>query len=373
MFRIKILSIIVLLLTIHCHVLAQEGEGISVFLHPKKFYKKYFPHLKIKKPNIDSTYIKSYPHYLTLGSRLIVPTIYMDLHSNNSKENSSSATSNFRTNVGNIVAFSASYRFITAGFALVLSSNRKDNEDYTPSSYRTATVKYNGSSYSLQFKFIRIRGFTDVNENNSDTSIRYTKREDMLLREYQFEGVYNFSWKKYSYYAPIDYTFRQLKTHLGFLLKAGAYYNQVSADSNFLTIKQRTFFNDFTDIRIIRTTSFKLAPGVGLNLVFLKRFYFSVAVFTPYNFYVYNYFTKDENLIHKGTSIAFVLDGNVCLGYQSERFYAGFRYQADSKSVTFNTVSLNSLFSYVGFDVGYRFEAPKFMRKFYKQTMPPGM
>ena len=363
----------VLLITVHCQVLAQDGEGLSVFLHPKKFYKKFLPNLKIKRPDIDSAYIKSYPNYLTVGSRLIVPTIYVDLHSNHSKENASNASSRFRTNVGNILAFSASYRFITVGFAVVLNSNRKDKEDYTPSSYRTATIKYNGAAYSLQFKFIRIRGFTDVNESNSDTLIRYTKREDMLLREYQFEGVYNFSWRKYSYYAPIDYTFRQLKTRVGFLLKGGAYYNQLAADSNLLTMKQRPFFNDFNDIRIIRTTSFKLAPGVGLNLVFLKRFYFSLAVFAPYNFYVYNYFTKDENLVHKGTSIAFVLDGNVSLGYQSERFYAGIRYQADSKSVTFNTVSLNSLFSYVGFDLGYRFVAPRLVKKVYKQTMPPGM
>ncbi|MDF2454153.1 MAG: hypothetical protein K0R51_146 [Cytophagaceae bacterium] len=353
--------------------MAQDGEGISVFLHPKKFYKKYLPNLKIKRPDIDSSYIKTYPNYLTVGSRLIVPTIYMDLHSDNSRGNANHASSNFRTNVGNILAFSASYRFITAGFAVVVNSNRKDKEDYAPSSYRTATIKYNSAAYSLQFKYIRLRGFTDVNQNNSDTLVRYTKREDILMKEYQFEGVYNFSWRKYSYYAPIDYTFRQLKTRIGFLMKAGVYYNQLAADSNLLTMKQRAFFNDFNDIRLIRTTSFKLAPGIGLNLIFLKRFYVSLAVFTPYNFYVYNYFTKDENLVHKGTSLAFVWDGNISLGYQSERFYAGIRYQADSKSVTFNTVILNSLFSYVGFDLGYRFVAPKIVKKVYKQTMPPGM
>lgn len=373
MHKIIFLTALSFFITIQSHLMAQDGEGLSVFLHPKKFYKKYLPNLKIKRPDIDSSYIKSYPNYLTVGSRLIVPTISMDLNSNNSKEYSDHASSNFRTNVGNILAFSASYRFITAGFAVVLNSNRKDREDHAPSSYRTATIKYNGAAYSLQFKFIRLRGFTDINENNSDTLIRYTKREDILMKEYQFEGVYNFSWRKYSYYAPIDYTYRQLKTRIGFLMKAGVYYNQLSADSNLLTMKQRAFFNDFDDIRLIRTTSFKLAPGVGLNLMFLKRFYFSLAVFTPYNFYVYNYFTKDENLVHKGTSIAFVLDGNVSLGYQSERFYAGIRYQADSKSVTFNTVSINSLFSYIGFDLGYRFVAPNFVKKVYKQTMPPGM
>ncbi len=374
MIRVKILSILLFYFIFNFPACGQEnGGGIEVFLHPKKFYQKFFPNLKVKKPNVDSSYIKLYPNYLTVGARLILPDIYFDLRSKRAVDGASGATSNLRTNIGNIVAFSASYRFITAGFAMVLSSNRKNNQDYAPSSYRTATIKYNGEAFCFQFKYIRIRGFTDVNEANSDSLMRYTKREDLLVKEYQFEALYNFSWKKYSYYAPIDYTYRQLKTRIGFMVKAGAYYNELSVDTNLLAVKQRAFFEEFEDIRKIRTTSFKVAPGVGLNFIFFKRFYAALAVFTPYNLYVYNYFTKEDNLVHKGTSIAFVLDANVSLGYQSERLYAGLRYQFDSKNVAFNKVNMTSLFSYFGIDVGYRFKAPKIVRKVYKATMPPGM
>jgi hypothetical protein len=367
-------AVILLIIGIQCQLLAQEKEGgIGIFFHPKKFYQKFFPHLKIKKPDVDSTYIRTYPDYLTVGTHLILPDIYVDLQSKSAISGASGATSNWRTNIGDIMAFSASYRFITAGFAIVLASNRKEKDAYAASSYRTATVKYNGEAFCFQFKYIRTRGFTDVNQANSDSLSLYTKREDILVKEFQFEGLYNLSWKKYSYYAPIDYTHRQLKTRLGFMIKAGAYYNALSADSNLLTVKQRAFFEDFNDIRVIRTTSFKLAPGAGLNVVFLKRFYAAFAVFTPYNLYVYNYFTKDENLVHKGVSIAFVLDANVCLGYQSERLYAGLRYQFDSKNVTFTQVGMRSLFSYFSIDIGYRFKAPKLVKKVYKATMPPGM
>jgi len=363
----------VLLMTLPGCVDAQEKD-IDVFLHPKKFYRKYFPHLKIKKPDIDSLYIKSYPNYLTIGAHLISPTIYLDIHSQSAKENASNATSNLRTKVGNILAFSAAYRFISAGFAVNVSSNRSGKQEFASTSFRTATIKYNSAAYYLQFKYMRTIGFTDVNEHNAlDPTQRYTKREDVVVKEYQFEGMYNFSWKKYSYYAPIDYTQRQLKSRIGLLLKGGVYYNQLAADSNLLTVKQRQFFDDFEDIRKIRSTSFKLAPGIGGNLVLSKRFYLSAGVFTPYNLYIYNYFTKDDNLVHRGTSIALVLEGNVSLGYQSERLYAGIRYQADSKSVKLNTVGMNTLFSYFGFDIGYRFTAPRFVKKVYKDTMPPGM
>lgn len=363
----------VLLITLPGCVDAQEKD-IDVFLHPKKFYKKYFPHLRIKKPAIDSTYIKSYPDYLTTGIHLISPTIDLDMESQSSRENASNATSDFKTNVGNILAFSVGYRFISAGFAMVVSSDRKDKQDYASTSFRTATIKYNSAAYYLQFKYMRTKGFTDVNEHNAgDPLQRYTKREDLMVKEYQFEGMYNFSWKKYAYYAPIDYTQRQLKSRIGLLLKGGVYYNQLSADSNLLTVNQRPFFDEFDDIHTIRSTSFKLAPGVGANVVFFKRFYLSGAVFTPYNLYMYTEFNKNDIRVHKGNSIALVLDGNISLGYQSERLYAGIRYQADSKSVKLNTVEMNTLFSYFGFDIGYRFNTPRLVKKVYKETMPPGM
>ena len=369
----SVLKWIVLLFIIQHHAFAQEsgGGGISIFLHPKKFYKKFLPNLKPKKSNIDTSYIRTYPDYLTVGARIIVPDIILSLNSRTSNE--LHAASTYRTSIGNIMAFSASYRFITAGFAVVLSSDRKDKDDYAASSYRTATIKYNGETFYLQFKYIRTRGFTDINEANSDSLSRFTKRGDILVKEYQFEGLYNFSWKRYSYYAPIDYTHRQLKTRAGVMLKAGAYYNELAADSNLLSVKQRAFFEEFDDIRKIRTTSFKLAPGLGVNLVFLRRFYLAGAFFIPYNLCVYNYYTKDESRVHKGVSLAFVIDANVSLGYQSERLYAGLRYQFDTKNVAMHSVDMTSLFGYFGLDVGYRFKAPKLVKKVYEETMPPGM
>lgn len=351
----------------------EEAEGIEVFLHPKKFYHKFFPNLKIKKPDIDSSYVKSYPNYLTIGTHLILPATNLDINSQSLTENASNASSFFRTNISNILAFSAGYRFIGIGFALAVSSEKKDKQDYASTAYRTATIKYNSAAYYLQFKYMRTKGFTDVNEENAMGISPYTKRDDLLVKEYQFEGMYNFGWKKYSYYAPIDYTQRQLKSQYGILIKGGVYYNQLSADSNLLTLKQRPLFDEFEDIRKIRTTSFKVAPGIGANLVLSRRLYLSAAIFAPYNLYFYNYFTEGDIRVQKGTSIAIVLDGSISLGYQSERLYAGIRYQADSKRVKMNTVEIDTLFSYFGFDLGYRFNTPKFVKKVYKDTMPPGM
>ncbi len=349
-----------------------QDDGIEVFLKPKKFYKKFFPNLKITKPAFDSTYIKTYPNYLTTGTSLILPTLDLDLVSEN--QAAAASTSKFRTNIGSILAFKAGYRFISAGFAMLVSSDTKNKKEFAPTSFRTATIKYNGAAFYLQFRYMRTIGFTDINENNNVNPLTvYTQRRDLRSKEYQFEGMYNFHWKKYSYYAAIDYTQRQLKSSVGMLLKAGAYYNELSANADLLTSSQKSFFEEFDDVQQIRSTSLKLAPGIGANLVFMKKVYLSAAVFTPYNLYVYNNFTKDDTRIKKGVSVAKVLDASASFGYQSERIYAGVRYQGDSKRLKMDAVTMNTKFNYVGFDIGYRFKAPRIVKKVYKETMPPGM
>jgi hypothetical protein len=354
-------------------LLAQEKKE-NVFLHPDKFYQKFFPHFKIKHVPVDSLYITAYPKYLSISVHLLDPKIYLDLDPTGSKGVGKQASSRFRTNVNTIVGFSGSYRFVTAGFAVALKTNPEKSTDYAHTKYRTATINYNSPKYSLQFKFIKLGGMTDVNElNNQDTTRKYTPRKDITMKEYRFEGIYNFGWKKYSYIAPIDFTQRQVKSRIGFLLKAGIYNNQLFSDSNLLSQRQRPYFEGFDNITKMISYSVKLAPGVGGNFVFMKRFYLSTSIFIPYNLYFLRLYTSDGHLERKEASVQFVLDGIVSVGYQSKRLYAGIRYQADSKGAKMKYVSLTTVYSYVGFDIGYRFHTPKIVKKVYKKTMPPGM
>jgi hypothetical protein len=353
----------------------KKGQGLRIFLHPQKFYRKYLPTIKIKKPDLDTHYVQTYPNYLKIGVHVIAPTIRINLYPDATGIKSETVNaSNFRTNIGNIIAFTASYRFITAGFAVVLSTNSKVKDHYVNTAYRTATIAYNSTAYSLQFKYIRTKGFTDINGSNRTNPFEeHTKRGDLIVKEFQFEGIYNFSWKKYSFYAPIDYTQRQLKSRIGLLVKAGIYYNDFAADTNLLSIKQRPFFEDFEKIKAIQSTSFKLAPGLGVNLVFLKRFYLAGSIFLPYNLFIYKYISEDDVTYKRGESITVVLDAKVILGYQSKRFYAGIRYEINSNKAHFKTAGLNSYYSSVSIDLGYRFTTPRIVKKIYKLTMPPGM
>lgn len=343
-------------------------EDLKVFLHPDKFYKKYFPHLKIKHVPVDTAYIKSYPNYFTVGIHLLSPALYLTINPKNSS-GGANATTKFRTSVADVIGFSASYRKVSAGFAFQLNQGLQKHNDYAPSSYHTATIKYNSPAYSLQFRYLKLKGFTDINTQSNQPY----KRPDIATKEYQFEGVYNFNWKKYSYLAPLTFSQRQIKSHAGVLLKGGVYYRRLSGDSALIANTKRGFYENFKDDRGVQTSSIKFAPGVGGNLVFYKRIYFSAAVFPSFDLYFYRYFNNLDEPSARKTKFVFSMDGHASLGYQSKTIYAGLRYEIDSRNALLNVITMRIINSYLGFEFGYRFDAPRIVKKFYKKTMPPGM
>lgn len=350
------------------------AQNENVFLHPDKFYKKFFPTLRIKPNPPDSAYIKLYPNFLSVGVHVLSPAIRMKINSKSDRAANVDASSKLRTNSVDIIGFAASYRFVSVGFAVLVNSGLHSHNDYAPSRYRTATIKYSSSAYSLQFKYLRFQGFTDINVfNSTNPNVKYTKRPDLTSKEFQFEGLYNFNWKKYSYTAPLTFSQRQIKSRGGFLLKGGVYYNRMASDSILLTPKQQPYYDNMKDVKGIQTVSFKLSPGAGYTLVFRKHIYLSVSAFTSFDLSVYKHLLlagDDKNGKH---SFIFGLDGKASLGYQSKRLYAGVRFEAERREALFQSIEINTVYSYTGVEVGYRFNTPHFIRKVYKKTMPPGM
>lgn len=342
----------------------------NVFLHPDKFYAKYFPNLKIKYKPSDSMYIQTYPkNYMTIALHLLSPKLYANIV----PAGASNASSDFRTNINTITGLSFSYRHITAGFALSLLPPIGDSPDYVHTKYHTATIKYKSPIYILTFKYMKIKGMTDVNSFNSRYSWESTiPRSDIRLKEYQFDVIYNFNWKKYSYLSTIDYTESQIKSHLGFMVKVGIYNQQLYSDTNLFSVPQRSYFETVHSVAKMIGYNIKLSPGIGGNIVIKKHFYAAFSFFSPLNLYINRLYTSDKELLHKQTSFQWVLDGSMSIGYFSKRFYTAMRCDLDGRIAALDTYSYLSVYNYLGLDIGYRFVAPKFIKKFYKDTMPPG-
>ncbi|HSZ72868.1 MAG TPA: DUF4421 family protein [Cytophagaceae bacterium] len=318
----------------------------------------------------DKHFIESYPNYLSLGVYTIAPTINYKINPEAKELSDKNLNSDYRANISNILGLTFGYRGINVAVGFKVSSNDKKKVDYASSSYSSIAVRLRHPVYYLLFKYSKVKGLTDLNAaNNTDSTIKYLKRGDIGVTDYQFEGIYNFSWRRYSYTAPLTFLQRQLRSHIGILLKAGLAYNEISADSGLVSARQRPYFQDFNDIEKISGFSIKAAPGIGGNLIFFKRMYLSMAFFIAYDLYLYKYKKFSDGSTASGQSFVVVFDGRASLGYQSERFYIGLRYEGDSRGASIVHTRVTTQYSYVGFEVGYRFKAPGLLKKGFDKVL----
>jgi len=322
----------------------------------------------------DPKYIQSYPKYLTLGMFTIAPTVSMKLDTKDTSALGKNAVSDYKASISNILGFTFGYRGLNIAWGFNVASDNQRNKDLIASKYNTFSVKLKHPVIYLLFRYQKLQGLTDMNtKNNLDTLYRFLRREDIRLKEYSLEGIYNFSWRKYSYTAPLTFLQRQLKSRVGILAKTGFSYTELSADSGFVTSRQSPYFDQLNDVRKINGVSIKLAPGFGGNLVFFKRIYLSGAVFVAYDLFIYDYTKFSDGERKSGTSFVVVLDARASIGYQSERFYAGLRYEVDRKGIKFSKAQLTTEYSYIGLELGYRFNAPGFLKKAFDKVLPKGM
>jgi hypothetical protein len=371
MFRFFVLTTVFTTVTL-CVGVTAFAQKENIFLHPQKFYKKYFPNLRIKRDPPDSSYIKSYPNYLSASVLLLSPSNRYDVMPRNNELQGKAA---FRTNVADIVGAVINYRYVSAGFAFLLNSGMQLNSEYAKSKYRTATIKYNSRGYNFQFKYIRINGMTDVNvPTDFYQSHGYIKRPDIVTKEFQFENTFNPAWRKYAFSAPFTFSERQVKSYGGFLFKTGIYYSQMSGDSSLIDHSKLAYYsNDVSMINVIRSLSIRLAPGAGGNLIIRKKYYASMSVFPSFDMYFYKYLENTDGSSEGSQTLAFAFEGNASVGYQSRRMYAGVRCELENSSVHMSGIQSRKLNTSIGVEFGYRFTAPRFVRKVYRDTMPPGM
>ena len=371
MLRFRFIVFIVVLTTVTlCAGVRSFAQNENVFLHPQKFYKKYFPNLRIKRDLPDSSYVRLYPNYLSTSINLLSPTFRYEMVP---RTGNAGGKVSFRTNIADIVGAVVNYRYISAGFAFVLNSGMQVNNELAKSRYRTATIKYNSRGYTFQFKYIRVKGLTDAIAFPDKMEL-YIHRPDIVTKEFQFESTFNPAWRRYSYNASFTSSERQVKSFGGFLFKAGMYYSQMSGDSSLIhDTKLRHYPPQFADVNIIRALTIRLAPGAGANIVVLKNYYASAAVFPSYDIYFYKYLKNPNDKVMGNQTLAFAFEGNLSVGYQSQRLYAGLRCEFEKNSVLLQGFQSNKVYANLGLEFGYRFNAPKVVKKIYRETMPPGM
>ena len=151
------------------------------------------------------------------------------------------------------------------------------------------------------------------------------------------------------------------------------YYSQLSSDSTLVNAGKAQYYGDFKNVKVIRTLSIRLAPGLGSNFVFFKRYYLSLVAFPSYDLYFYKYLHDSNEKVKGRQTFIFVLEGKASLGYHSERIYGGLRIEAEKRSASLHDIDMSSMYTFFGVEIGYRFNTPRIVKKVYRATMPPGM
>lgn len=325
---------------------------------------------KGKKPELkpDSNYIARYPDVFTVGLFMASPVMQLTIRPVD--ENLDKYRSEFRGNFSDLLGFSLSYKKLSLSLGFKSPFNNPNSEEKGKTVSTGIGVQFRKPKYNLSAEYRQYTGYYD---NNSPNYVPITDsvlvRPDVQYKNIGVNGIYNFSWRKYSLNAPITYNDRQLKSRIGLLAKGGINYTTISSsDSTLLSSVQTNEFKSFDDVRAINALLFKLGPGLGVTLVLIKRFYLAVNGYAMANFINYTYQVQGSDDKDWSTSMNFYTETNIGFGYNSKRLFAGFSINGDINLMRIRDAAVRTYFATTLITVGYRFDPPKILKKEYKKV-----
>lgn len=313
----------------------------------------------------DTNYIITYPRLISLGIYTASPLMQIVVDPvNNSYDK---YKSDFKGNFSDLVGFTFAYRSIYIHYAFKTPFGPSEDSRKGRSASTGITLRIRKPRITLAAEYRRYEGYYDSNAPtyvSGDTGSYYYVRPDINYKNIGVNGIYNFSWKKFSYNAPLTYNERQLKSRIGFLIKGGVNYTTIySSDSTILSPAQTQNFKSFSGISSIHSLLFKAGPGVGLNIVLWKRFYFSMNYFIMGNLIEYQYKTQDGNYSAFKTNANIYTETSTGFGYNSKRLFAGVSFNGDINIMRIEGANIKTNFASVSITLGYRFNSPGFFEK----------
>lgn len=319
---------------------------------------------KIKKPKAvpDTNFIMTYPRYISLGVYTASPLMQILVDPVSSQYDK--YKSDFRGNFSDLLGFTFAYRSIYIHYAFKTPFGPAEDSRKGRSSSTGLIIRIRKPRITLAAEYRRYEGYYDENAPSyvpMDPGRYYYVRPDVHYKNFGVNGIYNFSWRKFSYNAPLTYNERQLKSRIGFLVKGGLNYTTIySSDSTILSRVQTSQFESFNDITSIHAVLLKAGPGIGMNLVFLKRFYFSFNYFLMGNFIEYQYNTRTDGFSSWRGNANIYTETATGFGYNSKRLFAGISFNGDINVMRVKGASIKTNFASVSVSLGYRFGAPRF-------------
>ena len=315
-------------------------------------------------------HILDYSSLLMVGIFTSTPTMEIKM---NPIVDSLGKASDFKGNFSSTFGFSVGYRAVAVSYGFKLPADPASVSSMGKTAFNILHIKIRRKPFIIALDHRRYKGFYDAYTSNFNKTLPketpYYIRPDMSVKSYSANIICNFTWKKYSYTAHVTYNDRQIKTKVGFLLKADISSIQLHSDSSFISVNQRPAFPYFYNIHSIDAYVFKSGPGIGMNIVLFKRIYFAMNLFLMSNNLIYRYTDdSDTKSVWRYNANAF-FEGGVGLGYSAKHFYIGLRAGGENNVMSLKGTKIQTSFGTVCLDLGVRLNSPKPLRKAWEKTL----
>jgi hypothetical protein len=298
--------------------------------------------------SLRAKYIQRFPDYFFLWPVIKQRSTSFDVKNQSSQKLTYKPNGNYGLGFGMYI--------FEIGFEVTFSVAPKPSSQaiYGHSNVTDLQVNMLGKNFGLDLFTQHYSGFY-LTDSNKPVPIGtpYPERPDISVWNTGVNGLYIFNKNKYSLRAAYNFSERQLRSGGSFVLTGTVNTFSLRADSAVYGNKYASTFGTTGDFVKLDYTTLSVAPGYAHTLV-IKSFFINASLaIGPANHWL-NYQSsagsKSEITLNSFT------DFRLAFGYNSDRFFTGMSYIAQSRNIKFEQLeftSTNTIFKMV---IGYRFK-----------------
>ena len=243
------------------------------------------------------------------------------------------------------------------GFEVTFSVAPKPSSQAIYGHSKSSDLQLNvlGKSFGLDLFTQHYSGFylTDSNKPVSPGT-PYPERPDISVWNTGMNGIYIFNKNKYSLRAAYNFSERQLHSGGSFVLTGTVNTFSLRADSAVYGSKYSSTFGTTGDFVKLDYTTLSVAPGYAHTWVFKNLFFINASLsIGPANHWLNYQSAAGSKSEIKLNSFA---DFRLAFGYNSDKFFTGISYIAQSRNIKYDQLEFTSTNSTFKMVIGYRFK-----------------
>jgi len=317
-------------------------------------------HLFAKNPgdSLRERYIKRFPDYFFIWPVIKQRSTTIDIQNLPSQNRKLSYKPN-----GNYGLGWGMYIF-EIGFEVTFSIQPKESTQFLYGHSRVSDLQANilGKNWGVDLFTQNYNGFYQSDNTSSvAANTPYPQRPDISTWNTGANGIYSFNKNKYSIRAAYNFSERQIRSGGSFSLSGTINTFSLRADSAIYGVHYENVFGSKADFNKLDYTTISIAPGYAHTFVFGKRFFINGSLsIGPANHWVY--YQSATAAKHETTLNSFA-DLRVAIGYNSDRFFSGVSYVAQSRNIKFEQIQFTNTNSTFKMVIGYRFKEFGLLKK----------